>query len=809
MNKNILKIVSAGLVFAMVLPAASCGQKGGSGKKSRSGDKVSSDTPWFESRELNIDLDLDPAREVEYSYQTLSGADKDRVVILTTGSYKQPETIDWGMYNYNDYAIYMVSVFDRNSGSTVNKIDLVKDMDSNEYVESTSYANGKFSVRTNSMTPDTYENISREKIYDLDTGTVAEVREIVTDSYYTSERSFQIGDYRVVTVMDWESTYQSYDLYVYVSDNDFDKVRIQKDGVDIYDIPVILSEDGNKALIPASTNDGELFFELDLRTCKLTELDPKDYEWLDTDHLTGAVVRDDGCLYYADPLGITKADINKKTSEKLFDYSWCGINRSILTNLTLADCSDDGFILYGEHYANNAYKNNKAEFKVIEFTRAKKNPHAGKTILELYTPYGYTDEAVGDAIMRFNETNGSCFIEVTDRYNNDDYIDYSNIDSDDDYDTMNLDAAAKMSNVLAMDIMNGEGPDILLDCSEYGQLNNANYLVDLTPYVGSLDGDKYFTNIIEGSKIDGKIYQLPVTFTVFGIHTDAKYAGATGVGFTTAEYEKFLNDTLNGSDVITSGQAVYFSKLFNNMSGLFISNGKVDFTGPEFAQIAAFVKDNVPERSRSWSEDLELYAEESYPAVAVGASVFKGDPYGSEPLIAMYTRCSGMGTYLYDISQLQGAEAILGLPSTDGRGPVFEPNLSVAVSAQSANADACGEFVKILLSDDFQTAMAYSDYLVLNRDSLRKAGEDAVKYYSSDVFVYDVRLPNSGSKFTSGQIDSMENIIMSCSGMSSTDSSVNLILIEEMPAYFSGQKDLASVAAIAQDRVQKVMDERG
>ena len=45
--------------------------------------------------------------------------------------------------------------------------------------------------------------------------------------------------------------------------------------------------------------------------------------------------------------------------------------------------------------------------------------------------------------------------------------------------------------------------------------------------------------------------------------------------------------------------------------------------------------------------------------------------------------------------------------------------------------------------------------------------------------------------------------------MSSRDAAINLILIEEMPAYFTGQKDIKDVVAIAQDRVQKVLDERG
>ena len=50
---------------------------------------------------------------------------------------------------------------------------------------------------------------------------------------------------------------------------------------------------------------------------------------------------------------------------------------------------------------------------------------------------------------------------------------------------------------------------------------------------------------------------------------------------------------------------------------------------------------------------------------------------------------------------------------------------------------------------------------------------------------------------------------MSCSKIDTPDAAINLIIIEEMPAYFSGQKDLASVVKILQDRVQKVLDERG
>ena len=64
-------------------------------------------------------------------------------------------------------------------------------------------------------------------------------------------------------------------------------------------------------------------------------------------------------------------------------------------------------------------------------------------------------------------------------------------------------------------------------------------------------------------------------------------------------------------------------------------------------------------------------------------------------------------------------------------------------------------------------------------------------------------------KFSDKNVDDFEKIILSISRMNSADAAINLILIEEMPAYFSGQKDLAAVVKIAQDRAQKVISERG
>ena len=835
MKRSILKITATLLIASMAMSVAACSSNGGgshslsnnnktggSRSESRSGDKISSDDPWFDSNLLKVDIPVDGSRPLEYTYPRLAGVDDKYIVILTSGYYKMPtgNDVDWNNFNYNDYAINVLSVLDRNSKDIVNSIDLTKDLPKNGYIDSASYTDGKITTRCTTYDDATYSMSTTETDIDPISGNVLDKRDLGNDEEDNSsiERTFKVGEYKIDTSINWDNNDNAYYvLYITDPNGDRDKVKLKETGVNIYDIPLILSVGNDKAIIPARTENDTKYYELDLKNGSVDPANEKEYNWLDFDSIYNSFTAPDGTIYFTTSIGISKIDLKNKRTEEIFNYSWCGVNRSIISYLELVECSDDGFVLAGENYAYNPYQNSSvSDFIIVEFNKASKNPHAGKKILEMYSAYGSVNEEIGDAIIQFNENSKDYFIEVTDRYSNDSDYDYSNINSEDDWENLSNKINAEMSNALAMDIMNGEGPDILLNTSDLGQLNNTNYLVDLSPYIGNLDSGKYFTNVLEEAKVDGNLYQFPVCFTIEGIHTDAKYAGASGVGFTTKEYEKFLNETLNGTDVIPAGQAIYFTKLFNNMSEKFIVDGKADFSSAEFEQLAEYVKDNVQLNSKSWDEMYNYDDAVTDVAYAVGTTVFKGDYSYSEDK-AVFCTTYGISNYFSNMVQYQGTNTILGIPSTDGRGPRIAPYFSIAVSAQAENVDACGEFVKLLLSDDVQKSLALSDNFVLSREAFREAGKVAVEYYNGEggdyMVAYDPKtgmpVDNSRLTFSEKNIDDMEKIIDSCSGMNSSDASINLILIEEMQPYFLGQKDLKNVATVAQDRVQKVLDERG
>ncbi|MCR4702848.1 MAG: extracellular solute-binding protein [Saccharofermentans sp.] len=801
MKKQSPKLVAGVLAVSMALSVAACTKTGGQ-SKGHAGKKITNDMPWFDAKAIELDRGIDESKDLEYSYTEIIGCDEKNIVAYTMGSYKMPDNVDWSTVDYRDYQVATASVYNRQTGET-KVVDLSEVVSDSDYIESANFKDGVLSAMISTFDENTYEMTYKQIDFDFETKEILDTK--TRDSGGQIEKTCEINGYLIEIENNWNQEYTSYVMYITSPDGERRTVDFKSENKNMYlfSSPIPLSD--TEILVATDTDTDWECYTIDLTTGQKTTADKKDYDWMDQTVFYNSFLGSDGIPYYTLPSGVFKIDVKNKTTEEVFNYSWCGVNRNILMNLSVADIDEDSFILYGTQYVQSAfrqiYTSMDADFSIYEFTKADKNPHAGKTILELYSSYGYLEDKISDVIAKYNENSTDYFIEVSSRYSKMITYDSTNIESEDDMEMASLNYSTDVTNKLAMDIINGEGPDMFMDINYYGQLNNETYLADLSPYVEKLSSDKYFTNVIEASKVDGKLFNLPVCFSLEGIQTDSANAGASGTGFTTDEYIRFLDKTLNGKDIISSGQKYYFVTLFNNMQEKFISNGKADFSAPEFKVLADYVKDNVQEQNTDWDEMYNV----SY--------VYDGsEPKETEP--AVYSSCYSYFNYFQSVENTNGATAVLGIPSADGRGPMVGAYTSVAISAQATNKDACGEFVKMLLSDEVQKDMAMSGIFVLNREAFKNAGKEAVAVFNKeglepDYGYYDAySQPNNRVKFTEEQLDELENAILTCSKMSSEDAAISLILIEEMPAYFSGQKDLDSVVKIAQDRVQKVLDER-
>ena len=792
-------IVAIILVFSFLLCCVSCNLKDVNNKT------ISAESIWYEAEITDFKPEVNERKPIEGLNHVLSGADDHYIVIFSDGAY---QVSDWNAaLTYKDWSIKIVSIIDRTTKQLVKTINLLDVLQSHTFPWNVNYTNGKLYVYAESYDPNTGISMNQEFEIDLITENIITIRDISIAGEISSGRiqySYNVGEYRLLPEKIYEDNDSYFVIRIIKPDGAMTEVELKDLNESIFDIPVILAFDENTALIPVAKSRDYSFYKLNLISDNLSIANKSDYSWLDVDQLSRFFNSPDGNVYITTSEGISKIDMYNKKYEKTLDFTWCGINSNYTKRLRVADYSGDNILLCGQYSSTNMFKSRFVEdFVIIELTKAAKNPHAGKTIIELYSYDGKIDGTIANAIIRFNETNSNYYIQLTDRYNKQDYISYDNISSYDDYSSAILKANLSLSYDLSMDIANGEGPDILINTSGLGQLNSENYLVDLSPYIQELDADKYFKNIIDGARTDSKLFQLPICFTIEGIQTDIANAGITGVGFTTGEYEEFLYDTLNGKDVIGLGQAQYFALLFNNMSDSFIKNGLVDLTGPEFSELAQFVKNNVQQNSTIWEDSN------------VDPNVLFDSDLATRNNKAYYCNCPGISGYFVKRARIKDGTAILGLPSSDGRGPMFGTKLSVAVSANAVNKDACIEFLKMMLTDEIQKELVLNDNFVINKEALRQGLIEAIDYFNSEegqnnIFEYSLGTYVSiNTKFTTKDIDNLEEVIQSCSTCDSVDAAINMIIIEEMPAYFLGQKDLDSVVTIIQDRAQKVLDERG
>lgn len=559
----------------------------------------------------------------------------------------------------------------------------------------------------------------------------------------------------------------------------------------IFDISTFLTLDNNKVLFEMSLDTGTTYGILDLNSMAVSEY-TEDTSWLSADLWSVSYVEGVGSVV-VDETGLILVDFDNKEQTLLFDFNWCNINRSDITSLSLVSYSEDEVVFAGSVWMGSSYSSNNTQTQIIKLTKADSNPNAGKTVLVAATT-GYLDYSLCEAVCRFNEENSDFFITFDTSYAVDNLLDFSEINTEEDYNVAMLGVSSDISNQLAIDLMAGEGPDIILDATGFYQLNNDNYLLDLSDRVPT---DGYFANIFEAAKIDGKLYQVPVTFALNGIITSGSNVDDGQVGFTFDQYADFVDDVCNGNDPMNSStQLEFFVQCFNSMNDQFISDGEVDYDNEAFRALAEYVDENVVDQL---PEDEEM---------------FYFDEYNYEESVADFYSYASFSGMIDSFAKYEDA-TILGIPSIDGRGPLVTVSSSVAISAQTQEVDGCWAFVEMLLSEDIQTIYGENDYCTpVNIDAFDATSQaivddyneyvrrDSIWYTEEEIEMYGFH------EIDYSCIDEFKTMIESCSLVASSDSDIITIVREEMPAYFSGQKDLEDVIEILEDRVQTTIDER-
>ena len=784
------RIVS--LVLAAVMLSSVCLVSVSWKKNTSSAKKVTEADPWYTAKRVLLDPDIEA-----------EGAE-----IFTNGPWmiRDKYLMTYQIFTNTDDTF--LGVFDPD-GKLLRMIDLEEIMNldhENNGFFPLAFVEGENGARfyyTGLMSKNLY---SRE--IDLETG-LASGEKVTLDLSTIHD----IPDY-LLEEMQWIEGYEVL-RYTHMY-NRSSKIVVARDGKALYDVDFTKAfgpnelkfvwnffGGGNGTVIFRGAGESQVTGRIDLATGqvqKLTDAKPISYNQTVSSTMEGKG-------YLVKATGIYEYSTENKEDVCVLNFDHCDINRCESQSASVLYLDENKVVLGGHVAASNVHEFNPPAV-IYTLEKTEKNPNAGKTVLTVASLGDSLTYSEAEALRLFNEQNPDYFAQLI-LYEQNDYISADDASSDiDETDRQMYNAMSMVSGSLASDIRSGVGPDVVLGAAQSIDLLSSQYLMDLSTYLegGNYDASAYYSNLIDAAKIDGKTYFIPTSFTIAGIITDGSALPSGKNGFTYAEYPAFVSDSLNGVEPVTASVSrMHFMNLcIQRNYAQWLKDGRMDFGMEEFRELAGFFMDSIPDGAKVASDSDEVWSE-SFGDVL---------PEVSATFIENIDGISSIAHYNF----YQDNVRILGLPSASGSGLSANVTTSFSITKGTKVKEGAFALLDILLSENAQkeTRRAIPVNRAAARYNVEKETEDSLNtyaYFGDDPSVLLYPLPDllrmseciePGSKIPEIFLQSLEEV----NSLFLPDNPVMMIVSEEIPAYFLGQKDLNTVISTINNRSKTVFDER-
>ena len=761
------KLISLSMVLVFTASSASCSSK------KREYRTIKDTDTWYECSSFDVSALYDPA-EYEYCYFETVGATEDTVYIKT----EAVKHFDGDYRNMTDEDY--VKLYEQSILELSYEGDLLGKTEFDPIVEE-----GIYKALQKAWLFDGKLNIL-EQVFDT---------KLSINAYYLNGQALALPDvlnyYDKPVFIDDIYTSDGYTLYkLYINSWSETFVIVKPDGnyFEIY-----LSEyingfvDGTGYFIPA--DDGKVMLPVYLETGEniFISIDPTTGE---IEELKGLYGTSDYWLEYASGKTVARnydgfSFVDKTTGELTPICDYIDIDALVcdVGEAQMLYISDDGSEMVLGYESYERYSSSSG-YKIMHLTRAASNPNAGKTELTISTNDQFMPERSDFyALQQFNSSNDSFFLK---------YV-------------LPVDDNGKYKEVDA---------DIYLTYDPSMEPSDKNKFIDLAPYLGLNNGsynDTYFGNAIDAARSGDALYRVPLDISASGIITASSNVPQGQNGFTFDSYVSFVDDVCNGTDPMSRtsgymmGKAEYFTKLFMNMSELFIYDGKAHLDGEEFRELMLFVDEYGSDDPKTENEVYQTVLEEHNEAVQNAIDEIENrDASLNGRTGAVYGNLSSFYDYIDCYTRYGEGLGIYGLPSFDGRGPCTLSHEFVSVSSESSYPEACTEFVKLLLSYDIQKTMYGNP---INRAAMRSLAEEQLKLFNDEIDLETKYGIYNARKVPQESVDSYMEILSSSYAGMNAGGAIENILKEESSSYFAGEKSLDDVINVMQKRIQTVLDE--
>lgn len=478
-------------------------------------------------------------------------------------------------------------------------------------------------------------------------------------------------------------------------------------------------------------------------------------------------------------------DIASNTREELLNWMDCDINADYVD---MVCAGEDGRLMV----LVNDWATGATELAFL--TKTKSSEVAEKE--EIVVGTMVMNQELQAAAVNFNKSNSKYHITVRE------YYDYS---GDIEYE----DALANMNNEIA----SGNCPDILcLDSGEQDaeKLAAQGVLEDIKPYLEkseSLSLDSFVESVVEGYTYDGALVCIPKNFQIATVAGKTSQVGDK-MGWSVQDIMDYAAEHPDAElfEYASRSEMLNIMMIFNQDAFIDWKNGTCNFDSQEFKQILEFVA-GFPEEY-DWDEDRE-----STPVLLASGKLL------------LYSNSIG------ECQDIQIAEAMfgepvtyIGYPTIDGSvGCVMGGSSSYGITTKSKHKDGAWAFIEDYLCSDNNM---FSWGFPTNKEKLEEIIAEACKVE----YVLDENgepmLDEDGNPIYQGmggmgwgdweytyhpcteeEIARLRELMDVAIPMSTGNSEVLNIIIEEAEPYFKGAKSLDEVAALIQSRMSMYVGE--
>ena len=314
--------------------------------------------------------------------------------------------------------------------------------------------------------------------------------------------------------------------------------------------------------------------------------------------------------------------------------------------------------------------------------------------------------------------------------------------------------------------------------------------------------NKYLNNILDAYRIGGKMYFVTPSFNVCGMMGKEKEFKGTK-GLTIPQLEKMIKKKkadykfalgVVNREMILNWVMYYAMDTFVNWE-----KGTCSFNSDSFIDILNFAK-KFPKDINYEKLDWDKY----------DAAVRSGDQLVREVFYYDFH------SYMMERYGYFGEDILyMGYPGDGKNGPAIQDGMTLAMSHESGHKKECWEFMRTFYLDEYQTRIETGfpiSISALNAKAEKSMNPETYTYTDEngkeiEEVIDNPELTLNGKSIKipipkQADIDTVMKTLKSLDCRARVDYNISNIVLEEVGAYFSGQKSAKETADVIQSRVK-------